>query len=512
MSLNQEAFDALVSRLEQLAKQRPGAYKLRVLLFALLGYAYIFAIVAVLLGLIVAIAVGVIAGEFRVNFFFFKIIAVLLVLTGVILRALWVKIEPPEGVAPPAEKVGRLVEAIDGLRTELQAPRVHQVLLTDEFNASVAQVPRLGAFGWYKNYLSVGLPLLHALSPDQFRAVIAHEFGHLSGAHGRFSGWIYRIRTTWIQLLARLEEREHWGSFIFVKFFEWYAPYFAAYSFVLARAQEYEADRLAAEKTGEGNVGDALVRIEVGGAFLQEEFWPAVYNKAAAEADPPPSVYSDMRQALGEGPAPPFAEEALKHAVAAQTSSDDTHPALSDRLAALGLEARLPAPIQMNAAEYFLAGYLEEITDRLGRDWEEQIKTRWRERHAYAVKSQHSLRELEEKAKSGPLPLKEAWDRAYWTEEFHSREAALPLYREVLSLQPEHADALFSVGRILLSRDDRDGIIAVRKAMQLDGEYTLAGCQLVCGFLLQNGEEERAKEFFERAVKRAPAGPTEGGV
>ena len=47
MAMRQEQFDALVQRLENFARQQPGIYKLRVGLLAVLGYAYIFLVLAV---------------------------------------------------------------------------------------------------------------------------------------------------------------------------------------------------------------------------------------------------------------------------------------------------------------------------------------------------------------------------------------------------------------------------------------------------------------------------------
>src|SRR5207249_200161 len=113
------------------------------------------------------------------------------------------------------------------------------VLLTDDFNAAAAQRPRLGIFGWQENYLLLGLPLMLALTPGQFRSVVAHELGHLSGNHGKFGGWIYRINRTWEQLVERMTQSRSWVSGIFTKFFGWYMPFFEAYSFVLRRQQEY---------------------------------------------------------------------------------------------------------------------------------------------------------------------------------------------------------------------------------------------------------------------------------
>src|SRR5690606_25897917 len=152
----------------------------------------------------------------------------------------------------------------------------------------IVQVPRLGLFGWQKNYLILGLPLMQLLSLDEFKAVLAHEFGHLSGAHGRFGAWIYRVRTGWARLNEWRQQQRRWGSFVFVPCCGWCAPKFAAYSFVQARRQEYEADQLAAEALGADAIGRALVRLNLKARELSERYWPTVY--AAADRDPTPTV------------------------------------------------------------------------------------------------------------------------------------------------------------------------------------------------------------------------------
>jgi Zn-dependent protease with chaperone function len=78
---------------------------------------------------------------------------------------------------------------------------------------------------------------------------------------------IYRLRKRWQQLMQALDREEHWGKFVFVRFFDWYAPFFAAYSFVLARANEYEADRCAAQATDPRHIADALIAAHIRPAF-----------------------------------------------------------------------------------------------------------------------------------------------------------------------------------------------------------------------------------------------------
>jgi Zn-dependent protease with chaperone function len=143
-------------------------------------------------------------------------------------RAMWVRLDPPKGRPITTYDASELFELIDKLRRSLGAPRFHHVLITDEFNAAVVQTPQLGLLGWYRNTLLIGLPLMKALTRQQLAAVLAHEFGHLAGGHGRLGNWIYRLRFGWVRLAQALQERRSLGSFAFRPFFKWYAPYFSS--------------------------------------------------------------------------------------------------------------------------------------------------------------------------------------------------------------------------------------------------------------------------------------------
>lgn len=501
--MTREEFDALVNRLEHEAERRPRAYKIRVFLLAILGYAYIFLIVGLLL-LITGLLVWVVIASRRggVIQVAWKLGVPLFGLTYVIFRSLWVRLSPPEGIVLHAHQANPLFQAINRFRRALKGPKVHCFLLTDEFNASVTQIPRLGLLGWQKNYLTVGLPLMHALSPQQFRAVLAHEFGHLCGAHGRFGAWIYRVRKSWYQLTDTLKTEQHWGSFVFDRFFRWYAPFFGAYSFVLARANEYEADRCAAKIVGPRHAADALINLEVHGAYLSKKFWPGLHDKANHEPDPPSAPYTEMRWALHAGLDPEHAKRWLDQALSMKTTGDDTHPCLAERLAALG-EARLPAPVQETAAQHFLGAAVAALTEQLNQAWQERITPSWQQRYAYAREAQERLKDLERRAQAEALSRDEAWQRATWTEEFRGTEAALPLYQHLIAEHPDHAGAHFALGRILLSHDNPQGIDPVDKAMTLDADSILPGCELVYAFLKKHGRDEQAQSYFDRGVHQA---------
>src|SRR6185312_13629182 len=266
----------------------------------------------------------------------------LLVLIYLVLRAMWVRLEPPQGRVLTSRAFPALFRLIEELRAKGRAPRVDRVLLTGDFNAAIVQHPRFGIFGGTRNYLLLGLPLMQSLSPAEFRAVVAHEFGHLSGAHGRFGAWIYRLRTGWARLLSALQAHNHWGSALFTRFFNWYAPLFGAYSFVQARQQEYEADRMSVAAVGREATASALLRVNMQGEFLAETFWPAIFKRADADPAPPMSPFSILGPSLKLRDPTATPDRTLARALAQRTGYGDTHPCLADRLKAIAVEPYVP--------------------------------------------------------------------------------------------------------------------------------------------------------------------------
>ncbi|HKX27842.1 MAG TPA: M48 family metalloprotease [Blastocatellia bacterium] len=503
--MSYEEFEALVQRLESEAEADPETYKFRVFLIALLGYGYLGLIIAGLLALIGLQIYWIFSYQVRglAGGLVPKLLLSLALLTYLILRSLWVKIPRPEGLALNREQAGPLFESVDYFRERLKSPRVQTILLTDDFNAGVVQVPLLGLFGWPRTYLILGLPLMQALSPQEFCGVLAHEFGHLSGTHNRFHRWIYRIRETWGRLMEQLERSRHWGAFIFERFLRWYVPFFNAYAFVLGRTQEYEADREAAELVGKRNLADALIKIELGETFLQTRFWPPVYKQADREAEPPASLFFQMQEALSVRVQVEDSRQWLDQALKVKTGYHDTHPSLADRLAALGEEARLPGPAAETAADHFFGGHLDELTASLNQSWRERVNRVWGDRYRRAQEAANRLSAIEKKSGHESLTLPEQWERATLMEEIHDSQAALPFYREVLAADAEHAGAIFAIGRLKLEDQDQEGVDLIERAMRLDQQYVIPGCELLHGYFTRRDQEPEAQQYLDRARRQA---------
>jgi hypothetical protein len=431
----------------------------------------------------------------------------MLFIIGIIVRSLWVKFPPPEGLELSRSQVPQLFALVDELTAKLQAPNFDNILLIREFTAGVVQVPRLGIFGWYENYLLLGLPLMQSLSLEQLKAVLAHELGHLSGNHSRFSGWIYRIRMTWMQIYHRLhQDNLHGADFLFKYFSDWYWPFFNAYSFPLARIDEYEADRCSSQLTGATNIAEALINAEIKAHFLENYFWSDIQKQVEYQPDPPSNTYSLMLDILHTPIAQEDAERWLEKALAEKTNYTDTHPCLSDRLKSLGYQITLsetlpPTPTnQITAAEQLLGNtLLSQFAAQFDQDWQTAASTSWRQNYAYLQETKGKLQALEQQAKTQTLSEQEAWERAYYTLKLQGDEAALPLLQDVLKIQPDNAVANYTIGQVFLRKADVSGIAYIEKAIATRMDWIIEGCKLVYGFLCQQGQPEEARKYSARA-------------
>jgi Zn-dependent protease with chaperone function len=501
MALTNEEFAALVKQLEGLAEKQPGVYRWRVGMLAMLGYVYLAAIVlgfigAVIVSTMLIVAIGVPDGRlFLIPFLF-------LIPVFVVLRSLWVKFPAPEGTRIKRRQAPELFALLDELRQQLKAPRFHRVLIDRDFNAAVSQIPRLGMLGWQTNYLLVGLPLMQSLSPEQFRAVLAHEIGHLSGNHSQFSGWIYRVRLTWARVLDNFEQDgNEWLLWTVNRFLKWYVPFFNAYSFVLARADEYEADRCAANLAGKQNCAEALVAMRVKAPQLHN-FWDQVSDRIRQDATPP-AAYSELMAALRQPVAKSMTQKALATAFEQATDLTDTHPCLRDRLTALAYRIHrpedlpVPAPAGMTAADRFLGPGLVDILAQYDREWQSEVSSHWSERYSYLQRQQNRLNELNAKAIMPGLTQGERWEQAYRTMEVAGNAVALPLMQAFLANFPNHPAANYNVGMMLLSQGDATGVKLVRSAILRRYDWFADGCQLVYKFWYDQGEVEKAKEWQE---------------
>lgn len=445
--MNRADFVHLVRLSEHASADDSTGYRRGVAIFAALGYLWVVACLALAVGIIVWVAGSLgVGGRFGVAHGWLLLFA--LGLLWATLRALWVRLEAPEGIVLEREDAPGLFESLDRIQRKIDGPPVHRVYLDSEFNASIRQLPRFGLFGGATNYLSVGLPLLMALDRRRLLSVLAHEYGHLRGNHGKLSAWIYRTRLSWLRLDANFQRDEGVMAFASQAFFRWYFPRFAAKTFALARQDEYEADRVAARLLGTRVVASALKEIAVKSAWYAEQFWPAHWGRALDDALPA-GPFSSMAPRFCAPVEEDFARAALRDALRSVSDVDDTHPVLRDRLEALDEKSAMPSWSDKPALGLLAdAGkWIAHFDD----EWRRDHASDWKQHHAYLVRVRERVAALSESA--GRNSADEMVEWADCARRIDRAPDVRKLYERALAITADHPGALRGLAQVLPASD-----------------------------------------------------------
>ena len=222
----------------------------------------------------------------------------------------------------------RLFQELDGVAKSVNQEMPAEVFLVPDVNAWVAQRGGVMGFG-SRRVMGLGLPLMRMLSRSQFRAVLAHEFGHYYGGDTKLGPWIYKTRGAIGRTLESLGD----GSLLRLPFLA-YGKMFLRITHAISRRQEFVADELAARAIGsQALIGGLRTVHGVAPAF--DAYW---VNECA------PVLNAGFRPPLAEG----FQQFVQAGSVAAAIDKHldeelkegkvdpyDTHPPLKERIAAV---------------------------------------------------------------------------------------------------------------------------------------------------------------------------------
>lgn len=519
LTLSDEQFEQIAKETEVKAAHDYPSYKRQLITFASLGYLYIGVIVALLLSLVFVVCWLSLAGH-RIYVGAIKIVLVLLILVFLVLKSLWVKFDPPAGILLERSEYPELFSLLDEICTKLDT-RADKVVLNSEFNAAVVEHPKFGFLGFNTNYLILGLPFLQAVNKHDLKAVLAHEFGHLSGKHSNTSKWIYGLFKQWANLFQNIGEK----SFLIYPFFSWYMPRYLAYSMIMIRNHEKHADADAVKIAGADACGNMLVLVALKGRHLSEEIWTEIYKKAKSMEEAPRNAYHEIGERINTLPnrkLRQWLEEELKY----EGSKTETHPPTRERLALCNQLERferitdeelekLVAPISPgeSAAEVLLGTKLPELVSKLSAEWHSQTSELWTERNKQYQLMREELKKIEDKEEKEPLTIYELKQKAYLVEEVLEYKDAVPIYRQILERNPTDAIANFNLGAYISRTHKQDNLNGddalhhLEQSFKTDLRFAEVAKQLASSYLRQEKRLAEIERFekYDPQIKEALA-------
>ena len=391
-----------IARLERDHDISPEAFRVTTVGLACLGYAYA-------IGWLVLFAVCLIAGirSLLAEEFFTSAITLLLALSGGwmayplmttprALRRATPRNELTSGHLLQEGDAHRLFELIHKVRRKLKAPRLDEVLITEAFELHIDLVPKNGIFGPYLRTLRIGLPLLEVLSRREFAALLAREYGQISGAAGLMRKAVREAHTGWQMVMGQLHNAPPNAASsepsVLGKarrspphlFLCWFFPRFSAHAGVLGRFSEFRVDRATCRIVGRRTLSDALIAFQLRGRFMQERYWPQLWTLAERQPTPPFRPYAAMHTGLNAGLSDELARVWLKETLDAHARIGETTPNLRDRLLALGVIPELPLPSKNGAAQTLLGAAHLTLQKAFDDRWLAENGENWAQRYRTA--------------------------------------------------------------------------------------------------------------------------------
>jgi Zn-dependent protease with chaperone function len=148
--------------------------------------------------------------------------------------------------------------------------------------------PDSGIFvtGAFTKKISIGIAALRELSVDEFKAIVAHEFGHFYGNDTIVGGFFQRVGRS-------LEMSSHFGKkvwdaipilnvaiigVVIMVFFKIYSYIFHIVNFTYSRQIEYRADYVAAQVAGNNNFRNGLLKYVAFSKFFNVVAYNRIIN------------------------------------------------------------------------------------------------------------------------------------------------------------------------------------------------------------------------------------------
>lgn len=304
---------------------------------------YYYISLPVVMVIIVGTSCAIFYGFFTIGRVPIKLVAIVGVIAVVtiwaMLRSLFIRVSSEEpGRALLRDEAEGLWKLTDGVARALGTPAIDEIRITPGTELAVYErgTWREKLRNEAKRVLILGTGVLPGFKQDDFRSVLAHEYGHFSNRDTAGGDIALRVRNDMMKLYVAMCEAGQASAFnVAFQFLRVYHFIFRRISHGATRLQEILADRFAARAYGaqalEGGLHHVIRRSIEFHAVAEREI------KAGIEARRPlQNLYDAGVTSTAD------IETAFQNVLKEKTSPDDTHPSPADRIR---LVAHLNQPI-----------------------------------------------------------------------------------------------------------------------------------------------------------------------
>lgn len=299
-----------------------------------------------------------------------------LFLSGQIFRLRFPRVS---GLKLSKELAPKLYAVIAGVRKYTSQPSIRNVVLTDQYELRIDEVPRLGYPFVTSNTLVIGIPVLQSLSDEQFRGMLLRKFGQYANGRFRLSHWLFRSRLLWQHYLGVLMSRKRFGETPVRWFFSIYSPLFDAFTIPAARMDELTADSAVLEWLNDRDYFEMMKSDVIAEVFFENGYWRKVNHLGLKNPKNIVRPFEELELNSSHLNSKEDRLEWLKAAYLAKQKSSRAMPVLRSRMESIGQSKLLAVPVVEKAAiDIYLGDARKNYISLIDKLWHSTTFLRWK--------------------------------------------------------------------------------------------------------------------------------------
>lgn len=257
---------------------------------------------------------------------------------GVIRSAFAGPVEVEDGILANSLQQPELFRVLDEVAERCEVARPERVLLTPDtmLGVSESRSGLFGLFGRRTRTLRLGLAVLPVINVDELKSILAHEFAHFSHQDTYYGRFLFQVNQSLALSLAHMSAAAGWLNY--VNPFYWaFWLYLRSYGLLAAgfmRTREYQADRMAARLYGRTLFSTALTRVVVESPLF-ERVIPRNIVYELSQGRRFENLYDEYRKMRDSADLKEYQAKVFEREVRQPAGWFDSHPSLSDRIAAI---------------------------------------------------------------------------------------------------------------------------------------------------------------------------------
>jgi tetratricopeptide (TPR) repeat protein len=408
-------------------------------------------------------------------------------------KAIFFKPEGVWGKPITRQMAPKLWEDVDEASRFLGAKKCDGVLVDYELNAAAVQFHRWGLVGPITNYVVLGIPLMDSMGREHIRSTLAHEIAHLQLKHGTKARRWFAMLEMYQSLRKNLEGG--WLWFVFKPFVLWYVPRLHAMLQPVSLQSEFEADAAESRFTSKLAASQSLCYLAISSDVLCKAIRDFCRSVAQGSA-PTGSDLADAVHSALRGWTWQEAESKISEALLRKTDIEGSHPALSERLEALGGEPTQVEPVAVSASEEYFGEQRMTLAAEVAQayvDSEECVNLISAFKEALEVDES-----LADKVTQGEASVDEALDYIYLVGMDKGHGHVMPAINMYSHRYADNPGLQYFKGMALLKDGDDEGLRALERVVELEPSRAAEIYEIVYQFLLAKGRAEEAAAFRAR--------------